>query len=406
MHRHSVRRGVAAAVVSAAMLIAVVASPASAIVLEDQVQEVADSVSCVQPAQGSACYNGAAQTVTVGRSGQLTAVHLLLSRADFASAALTVEIHASTPTGALLATSDPVPATAIPVSSVGSPPQGALSNEDWVLFSFPSPAAVTVGDVLAIVLPYNPIHVTTDVGWGWAKAATNVYGGGTAFGGSSGSGWAAYVDGSDFAFATYVAAGAPTCELSAWIGNNELTAPVVVTAGQSVDLWFEDYPPFGDMVVTFVMAGAEPDVYDDAADAFGDSWWTWETQPSEIGSWLVTGEAVGTGCAATLAVTIQAVPVPTTSPTVAPTPAPTPLPTTTPPPAPTTAPAPTATPVSAVAAARAAAPAPTVSVTLPPTSTAATEPAGGAAELPLVILFLVVAAAVTVASARFSMRRA
>ena len=104
------------AVICAGLLILAGAAPVAAAVEVDQDQEVVDDLFCIQPNINSACYNGGAQTVTAGASGELVAVELFLARQDFATPTrdLIVEIHAGTPDGVLLATSDPVPTVTAP----------------------------------------------------------------------------------------------------------------------------------------------------------------------------------------------------------------------------------------------------------------------------------------------------
>ncbi|HEX5590590.1 MAG TPA: cell wall-binding repeat-containing protein [Candidatus Limnocylindrales bacterium] len=158
----------------------------------DQVQDIVDEMSCIQPNEFSACYHGAAQTVTVGMTGRLEGVDLILNRESITTKDLIIEIRANSPSGALLATSDPVPAVEIPLAPAS----------DWVPFYFATPPLVHAGDVIAIVIPVLPLQPTSDPIWRWGKADVDWYPDGVAWGPSTD--WGAYVDGSDFAFTTWI----------------------------------------------------------------------------------------------------------------------------------------------------------------------------------------------------------
>jgi putative cell wall-binding protein len=169
----------------------------------DRTQEQVNDAFCIQPNQDSACYNGAAQTVTAGLTGRLQVIALPLARASFTTKDLVVEIRAGGPSGSLLATSDPVPAADIPVGEI----DGAPTTMEWIPFWFTAPPTIEAGQVYAMVIPPVPLYPTSDPAWGWGKASSNVYGGGTAYGGSGLGGtasWSPYVNGSDFAFDTIV----------------------------------------------------------------------------------------------------------------------------------------------------------------------------------------------------------
>jgi putative cell wall-binding protein len=170
--------------------------------IEDVTQDSFGSMFCAQRSTFSACYQGAAQTVTATTTGRLVAVVLPMARASFTTVDLSIEIRADGPTGDLLATSDPVPASAIPVGAIdGTPTSGA-----WVPFYFPAPPTLVAGDTFAIVLPSLPVSEAPDPAWGWGKAGSDVYAGGVAYGGAvvGGVRWDAWWDGSDFAFDTIV----------------------------------------------------------------------------------------------------------------------------------------------------------------------------------------------------------
>ncbi len=342
MLRASALRRIIAVTASIGLLAALGVGPVSAEVLEDQVQDQYDGLACIQPELPGDCHNALAQTLTVGTTGQLVAIHLPIERSPATTQPLVIEIHAGTPTGALLASSAPVPAADVPTEA------------DWVLFDFPSMPAVASSDEIAIVIPSGSSAGTAEPSWWWGYGEATGYAGGQAWEFVYGQAdWIEAPD-FDFAFVTYVAAGQPTCELTAYMGESELTPPLEIEVGESFDLLFWDFPPFGDMVVSFAPVGGDPQVEDDVADAFGESWWTWTAETSEIGDWVVTGTAVGTECAATLDVTIVAAPAPTPTPT--------------PPPA-------TPTPTGTAGG-----------ITPPPTSTALEPSPGGASVLPAILV--------------------
>jgi photosystem II stability/assembly factor-like uncharacterized protein len=163
----------------------------------DQSQELSDSFSSYQPHNlGTAGGTGLAQTFTAGISGELRLIELEVSRFVVAGTteALTVEIRAGDPTGALLSTAS-VAAASIPASPAFA----------WIPVSFATPATVTAGEAYAIVLPPGPFTGATDPAYFWTIAFADVYVNGVAWDHYRDSGvWESYVFGSDRTFRTYV----------------------------------------------------------------------------------------------------------------------------------------------------------------------------------------------------------
>jgi hypothetical protein len=157
------------------------------------------------------------------------------------------------------------------------------------------------------------------------------------------------------------------------MGEDHLAEPVSVDVGDEFDIVFEDFPPFGDMEVSFSRDGDSTLVDQGVADAFGQATWGWRVEVEEVGDWMVTGVAAGGECRAELAVAvIGAVPSPSPSPS-------TPIPSVSPAPSPHASPTPTPvpTPTPTVAPTSAASP----GITPPPTDATT---AGAAADRALV----------------------
>lgn len=200
MSVHSVR---AAAVVTAFLVVAIAPG---AIRATAPGQERFDAMFCIQRTPDSACYNGAAQTLTADIGGSVDWVELPMSRADFTTQDLAIELRSGSPDGPLLATSDAVTAPEIPVGArFGEPDEWA-----WIHFRFSNPPTVEVGEAFAIVVPTGPVSDSADPAWGWGKADSDLYPNGGAYGGVGPTHyppdgrWDAWWDGSDFAFRTAV----------------------------------------------------------------------------------------------------------------------------------------------------------------------------------------------------------
>jgi hypothetical protein len=204
-----------------------------AFAVRDQSQELSDSFSAYQPHQpvDAASATGLAQTFRAGISGPLSLIELELSRnvAAGTTEALTVEIRAGDPMGALLATAS-VAAASIP----------AFPTSAWIPVSFATPATVTAGEPYAIVMPPGPFTGATDPSYLWTIAFADVYVNGVAWDHYGDSGvWESYVFGSDRTFRTYVGVEAPTLEIGATFagmgrisresGSATLTGEVVCT---------------------------------------------------------------------------------------------------------------------------------------------------------------------------------
>jgi hypothetical protein len=310
---------VATVAVSLALAMSLVGSPsiASAATTEDQVQDVVDEMFCFQPYEVSACYNGAAQTVTAGTDGDLIAVSLVVDREAFTTHDLAVQIRSGDPFGAVLATSDPVAASDIPTSPDG----------DWVMFVFSAPASLQAGDVYAIVLPDMPMSQTSDPRWALGKASDDVYPGGVAFGGVLGTDWQEYEDGSDFAFATYMVSGTPECDLALSASGGQPVDELTATVGDEVDVIGTDFGAFA--AVTLTLTPPDDDPIQDGADAdvFGDFGGTLALEAADVGEWQISAASdQDPDCTDTVALTVAAAAV---SPPSAPSPGPTVPPTST-----------------------------------------------------------------------------
>lgn len=272
---------------------------ATAATTQDQVQTVVDEMFCVQPAEGSACYHGAAQTITAGSDGDLIAVSLVVHREAFTTHELAVQIRSGGPGGAVLATSVPVAPSGIPTSP----------DRDWVMFTFAAPATFQAGDVYAIVLPDIPISATPDPRWALGKAAADVYPGGVAFGGTSGTDWGEYQDGSDFAFKTYVVNGAPTCDLAVSASGGHPVNELTVGVGDEVDLIGSDFGVFAHVTLEVTSSSADPVQDGVDTDVFGGFVRTLVFEPGDIGQRRVSATSDETGeCADTVGLTVVAAP--------------------------------------------------------------------------------------------------
>jgi hypothetical protein len=298
----------------------------------DQEQEVIDTFECFQRNEASACYNGLAQTITVGLTGQLTGVELPLNRSQYwtGNEPLTIELRDGSPDGAILATSM---AADHEVQNLPVEPDYA-----WVLFTFGlAPPNVTAGQVLAITFSNTPLEPAQESYLGWGKAATDVYPGGVAWGGSS-SGWSDWEDGSDFAFATYVTTSEPTCDLLAAIGDGEPSdGPLTVEVGSEVVAYLIDFPPSTDVSVAAVPEGGAVtgDIF--TTDVYGELVVSVTFVEGDEGNWRIAAQALGLDdCGDIVEITVVTAAAPTVLPSPAPTVSPSPMP--------TIAPVPTATP--------------------------------------------------------------
>lgn len=295
----------------------------------DQDQEVIDEFQCFQRNEASACYNGLAQTITVGLTGQLTGVELPLNRSPFwtGNESLTIELRDGSPDGAILATST---AADHDVQDLPVDPDYA-----WVLFTFGLvPLNVTAGQVLAITFPTTPLDPPQESYLGWGKAATDVYAGGVAWGGST-LGWDDWDDGSDFAFATYVTTSEPTCDLLAGIGDEEPSdGPLTVEVGADVTAYLFDFPPSSDVNIAVVPEGGAVtgDVF--TTDPLGELVVTVTFVEGDEGNWRIVADVLAEECGDVVDITVVAATVPTATPTPTPTPTPPPAATATATPAP------------------------------------------------------------------------
>ena len=279
----------------------VVVRPALATTELDQSQDLVDEMFRVQPNIGSASYNGGAQTFTAGVTGELFAIELYLQRESFTTQDLIVELHSLAPDGALLATSDPVAAADIPVTP----------NADWMLITFSTPPTVSAGDVLAIVVPFVPSFPTSDPAWMFGKAASDVYAGGVAWGGSIGTNsWEPYANGSDLAFTTYVRTGPPTCDLALALGEAEPVDDALIAAvGNEVQILGFDFAADAEVTIEIESTGGDLETATDMTDAFGDFGGTLVLEPGDEGSWTVRAFPTGDpDCVDVVALEIQATP--------------------------------------------------------------------------------------------------
>lgn len=297
----------------------------------DQVQDVVDELFRIQPNVGSASYNGGAQTVTVGIGGELTAVELFMAREDFTTRDLVVEIRDGSPTGALLATGEPIPAAEVPLE-----PDAA-----WILVTFLVRPTLTAGQTIAIVIPWDPPSATSDPAWFWGKAASDVYAGGVAYGGVIGGAWQEYVDGSDLTFVTHMRNGEATCDLAAALeGGGWVDDVLEVGIDETVIIGGFDFPPNEEVSVELAPVDGSPTLATDVADAFGEFEGVVIFEAGDEGTWAIQATATADAtCTDGVILEVAGAVAPTPSPTPSPTPAPTPSPT---PPAPveTASPAP------------------------------------------------------------------
>ena len=269
--------------VAAAVAAGIVAVPATAMAFTDldQAQEGGDASQCIQPRnENSACYHGLAQTVTVGLAGELSSVQLQVSLSSFSTTTqdLVVEIHAGAPDGALLATSAPV-----------APSEMATDPAiDWVTVPFPIPAAVAVGDVIAIVLPDQPDSSNPDPAWIWHKSSVDSYAGGVAWGGPPGP-WDSWFDGSDFAFRTFVTTSPALCDLAVALPGGALVDDELdVTIGTTLDIFLFDYPPLTAVTIAIEGAGQSGSIEvitNPVGEASGS---TLTFEPGDEGAWTLS----------------------------------------------------------------------------------------------------------------------
>ena len=113
-----------------------------------------------------------------GASGALSTVELYIGRQASMTEEIVIEIREGLNDGPLLATSDPVSASDVLI----------LPDADWVVFTFDEPAALSVRDVLSIVVP--PVSPDGNVDWAWggtsADRPTDLFPAGQAWGCYSG----------------------------------------------------------------------------------------------------------------------------------------------------------------------------------------------------------------------------
>jgi len=216
-------RILAVASIALALLFSATTSTVSAAEALDQQQETIDGMQCIIPNPFAACAHGAAQTVTAGLTGDLTAVELFVNRHDLTTEDLVIEIHAGAPDGALLATSSPI----APADLLVEPDAG------WERFTFPTQANFNAGDVFAIVLPFAPYFSTPEFErWHWGKSSSDVYLSGVRYDGNGFAGtWGPWFDGSDLAFRTFVDASAPPDEDHDGVLDGDDVCPGTVTDG-------------------------------------------------------------------------------------------------------------------------------------------------------------------------------
>jgi hypothetical protein len=196
------RRAFASALAFALVVPLAVPSGLAAATL-DQAAESPGDLYRFQWSGGSANANGLAQTLTVGQTGVLEALELFISREDFTTQDLIIQIRDGSPDGPALAISAPVPAASIPVH----PASG------WVRFTFTALTYVTAGQTVAIVTPLpDPSWADSDPAWFWAWSGED-YPSGLGWDGYWANRWtdpvetwASWWDGSDRTFRTYVAA--------------------------------------------------------------------------------------------------------------------------------------------------------------------------------------------------------
>jgi putative cell wall-binding protein len=166
--------------------------------VEDQAQGAVTRMIPITPLTAGVG-QGAAQTVKAEVTGRLVDVYLPLARTVTTTKALTVEIHATDPSGALLATSQPVAATAIPVGVV----DGLPTSYDWIDVWFADPPTIAAGDTFAITVPTGTATASTDPSWGWGSTSA-VYAAGSAWVANSTATPVWSQAAGDFAFDTYV----------------------------------------------------------------------------------------------------------------------------------------------------------------------------------------------------------
>jgi len=214
-------RILAVALVAFALLFPITTGSASAAEALDQAQETIDGMHCIIPNPFAACAHGAAQTVTAGLTGDLTAVELFVNRHDLTTEDLVIEIHAGAPDGALLATSLPI----APADLLVEP------DAEWERFTFPTPATFNAGDAFAIVLPFAPYFSTPEFErWHWGNTASDVYPSGVRYDGNGfAETWGPWFDGSDLAFRTFVDASAPPDEDDDGVLDGDDECPGTVT---------------------------------------------------------------------------------------------------------------------------------------------------------------------------------
>jgi putative cell wall-binding protein len=138
-----IRRTVLVSLISVLLLAGVIA-PAGAAALSDldAFQDIGGGRHCLTSGPDPLCHPGLALTAVILADGYVTDVALHVDRSGATTSALVVELHAGLPDGPLLAASDPVPASEIPISG----------SADWVSFTFAAPVWSDAGDTIALVV--------------------------------------------------------------------------------------------------------------------------------------------------------------------------------------------------------------------------------------------------------------
>jgi DNA-binding CsgD family transcriptional regulator len=177
---------------------------------QEQVTYVPEFPSGYQPnGNGLEYWAGVAQAFQAGRSGELTAVQLLLNRVEGTQGAMVVELRRHGPSDELLATSQPMNWADLPTDSANCLPPQCLALDRqfaWVTITFGQPATVTAGQTYAIVLPHGQNTASNWPTFLVAASTADAYSAGEQWGREPGVAdpWQANASGSDLAFRTIV----------------------------------------------------------------------------------------------------------------------------------------------------------------------------------------------------------
>jgi hypothetical protein len=147
---------VAATVVATLLALSPVARSAVSATTGDQEQAVVDQMYCIKASLIQGCAEGRFQTVEAVADGPIVAVELYVGRQDFMTEDLVIEIREGLNDGPLLATSNRVSPSEVPV----------LPDAGWVLFTFNERAELRVRDVFSIVVPRVSAEGSADWAWG------------------------------------------------------------------------------------------------------------------------------------------------------------------------------------------------------------------------------------------------